>query len=49
MIWPPRNQSSRPVDTDGPAFPGDPGHDEIPGHNTLDSSPLGMSLDDIPF
>lgn len=50
VIWPARpGQSTKPVEPEGPAFHGDPGDDEIPGHNTLDSSPLGMSLDDIPF
>lgn len=44
VIWPPRQGGrTTPVDNDGAAFPGDP------GHNTLDSSPLGMSPNDIPF
>lgn len=50
VIWPPRqgggSRRTQAVDTSGPAFPGDPGESEFP---PLDPSPLGASVDDIPF
>jgi hypothetical protein len=47
VIWPPRRGTSAPVaEYDDEAFPGDPGPSKLP---LLDSSPLGMSVDDIPF
>ena len=45
VIWPPRPAEERRDEP--PAYAGDPGPDDLPP--ALDSSPLGMAIDDIPF
>jgi Rad52/22 family double-strand break repair protein len=45
VIWPPRTATPAGARETGPSKPGD----NVASSDSLDSSPLGMSLDDIPF